>query len=301
MALHDIQLSANAASEAPMQKLRDFVEMTDQPRKPFRRKAALREEAGRPSLGSRPAAKLVRVHQLPAPLGDPWDRLKAVDIPGAEPGRRAMPLVDQFRRSPTSQVFDLLRTGLLQTLRERGWKRVGISAPTRRCGATFTAVNLALSLARVPNNRTVLLDVNMRNAGVGDALGLKGTRRIRDVLRGKAAYGEHLMRYRTSLAIGLNSDNSADASETILGPSTARVLDRMITDLAPDVVLYDLPPVLERDDVVGFAPNLDGVILVADGTRTTADHIRRCESALASRTPLLGIVLNRGRYTDGPL
>ena len=76
----------------------------------------------------------------------------------------------------------------------------------------------------------------------------------------------------------------------------------MLEQLDPEVVIYDLPPVLVSDDVLALAPCVDAVLLITDGTKTSPDEIRACERMLEGRIPLMGVVLNRaqdfaaGRY-----
>ncbi|MEZ5767095.1 MAG: hypothetical protein R3D80_05045 [Paracoccaceae bacterium] len=43
--------------------------------------------------------------------------------------------------------------------------------------------------------------------------------------------------------------------------------------LKPDVVMLDLPPMLEYDDLAAVLPHVDGVLLVADGTSTQTKDI----------------------------
>ena len=44
-----------------------------------------------------------------------------------------------------------------------------------------------------------------------------------------------------------------------------------------------------------FLPQVDGVLLVADGTRTVAEEIAACERVLDGQTQVLGVILNRAR------
>lgn len=73
------------------------------------------------------------------------------------------------------------------------------------------------------------------------------------------------------------------------------MLDELTGVLTPDAILCDMPPLLEYDDVMAFLPQVDAVLLVADGTRTQARQIARCLKMLEGRTRLMGVVLNRGR------
>ena len=64
----------------------------------------------------------------------------------------------------------------------------------------------------------------------------------------------------------------------------------------PDVILYDLPPMLMSDDVMAFVPHLDCVLLVAAAEQTRLDEVDKCEQDLAEQTNVLGVVLNKCRY-----
>lgn len=226
---------------------------------------------------------------------DPWDALPLL-LPDAQAhAQTGAPLVDYHRDHPASKAFDLLRTRLVQALRQNGWSRIGVAAPTSGCGATFTAVNLALSLARVPGSRSVLIDLDQRNPGVAKALGLKGDWAIADFLAGRTLMEEHMVRLSDTLALALNTKANPNASEQLHDHVTAAVLEDAEEDLSPDVVLYDLPAMLEYDDLAAFLPQLDGVLLVSDGTQTTKRQIEECERILDGQSPLLGVVLNRGR------
>lgn len=193
------------------------------------------------------------------------------------------------------RASDTLRTQLLQTMKSHGIGRVAVTAPTSGCGTTYTALNLALSMAAVPDVTTVLLDLNQREPGLGEALGHKPAQSIAGLLGGEVPFYDYLERYGENLAIGLNSDVPPNPSELLQSQSTADVLDEITGALTPDVMMCDMPPLLEYDDVTAFLPQVDGVLLVVDGTKTTAEDIAECQKMLDGRVPLLGVVLNRGR------
>jgi len=237
---------------------------------------------------------------VPAPLAEPWELLRRVPIGVREHQLARSPLVNFFRDDPAAKGFDLLRTRLLHTLRENGWKRVAVAAPTAGCGATFTAVNLALSLARVPHSRTILMDLNHRHPGVADALKMDLLGDMPGFLTGERAMEDHLIRPAETLALGLTGAPDRNAAEILHDSQCATTLADMIDRTNADVVIYDLPPVLEYDDLTAFLPQVDGVLLVSDGTQTTAEHLAACEKMLVGHTQLLGVVLNRARHADNP-
>lgn len=85
-------------------------------------------------------------------------------------------------------------------------------------------------------------------------------------------------------------------SELLLNPATAQGVASIKHAFAPDVILYDLPPMLQSDDVMAFLPHLDCVLLVAASERSRLDEVDKCEQELAEQTQVLGVVLNKCRY-----
>ena len=96
------------------------------------------------------------------------------------------------------------------------------------------------------------------------------------------------------------SSDSTLESEILQDSATAETLLRLRASLQPEIVLYDMPPMLEHDDLSAFLPQLDGVLLISDGTQTMSRHLRECERMLEGQVPLLGIVLNRARASSLP-
>jgi len=223
------------------------------------------------------------------------------DLPIATPGPGGdMPLVDDHRNSAAARAFDLLRTRLRQTTLEHRWVNIAVTAPTSGCGNSFSATNLALSLSRVPGSRTVLMDMNMRSPGLARAFDMQAPGAMSDLLSGQADLGKGMLRVSDTLALGLNDQPEVNAAEILQDSATAETLLRLRASLQPEIVLYDMPPMLEHDDLSAFLPQLDGVLLISDGTQTMARHLRECERMLEGQVPLLGIVLNRARASSLP-
>lgn len=228
-----------------------------------------------------------------------WRELQEVslDLSQRKLHRERLVAIDR-REASHSGSFDMLRTRLITALKANGWRRVAITAPTAGCGKTFCAINLAISLSRLQATRTVLLDLDLRAPGIAGALGLKPAAPLTDLLTGAQDMSTQLMRIGDNLALGLNDTPVGNSAELLQAPQTARALKAMQLELRPDVVLYELPPALSHDDVSAFLPQIDAVLLVADGAQTTADDITACERILTDRTPLLGIVLNKADDPD---
>lgn len=214
-------------------------------------------------------------------------------------------IITARRDDPAHTAFDVLRTRLLQALSEHGWKRVAITSPGQGCGKTFTAANLAISLSRQENCRTVLMDCDLRRPTLHQVMGIDRPGSVGDMLRGRISPEEHLKRMGPNpvqagrnIAFGFNDVVEPYASELLQDPRTAETLNRIETDLGADVMLFDLPPALFYDDVIAFRPLFDGVLLVVGGGLTTEKEIKEVERRLGEGTPLLGMVLNKAEGTE---
>ncbi|MGL6210359.1 MAG: CpsD/CapB family tyrosine-protein kinase [Paracoccaceae bacterium] len=207
--------------------------------------------------------------------------------------------------NPAASAFDVLRSRLLLGLAEKGWRRIAVTSPTHGCGKSFVATNLALSLARRPDSRTVLLDLDLRRPQLAGLLGVQETGPLQEYLSGEQPLESQFRRVGRTLALGLNGTPVPEASELLHDPETGLALQAMADQLDPQVVILDLPPVLVNDDVLAMANHVDAVLLVTDGTKTSPEEIRASERLLDGRLPLLGVVLNRaqdrkvGRYRYG--
>lgn len=227
-----------------------------------------------------------------------WASLRAIPVDSGHLERNLV--ITAGRHDPAHGAFDVLRTRLVQTLLEKNWRRVAITSPSRDCGKTFTAVNLAISLSRYEANRTVLMDMDMRNPSVAKVIGANKPFQMGDFLKGEVSTIDHFRRsgrnslnIGSNLAVGLNAKVEPYAAELMSDPHTEQVLSRMMEELAPDVLLYDMPPALAFDDVIAFKRHFDGVLMVIGGGISRADEVHEVMRRLGDDVPLLGVVLNQ--------
>lgn len=220
-----------------------------------------------------------------------WDGFENVQLDPKHLTRHRILNGDQ--KHPAQAPFDVLRTKLVQMLRDNGWSRVAITSPTKGCGKTFVAANLALSLARRDASRTVLIDMDLRDPGLAKTLGITHPGRLRHYLAGKLQARDYFLKIGDNLVVGLNSKAESEAAEILQTGKTREMLETMQEALQPDVVLYDMPPALQNDDVLSFLPQVDGVLMVVGGGKTKASDVHKVERMLGTQVPLLGVILNR--------
>lgn len=239
-----------------------------------------------------------RVARLPVPaVTEAWAGLPA-HVPNAR--HLARNLIVTLESGDAAMPFDILRTRMLKEIRSHGWRRVAITSPDAGCGKSTLALNLALSLARQPELRSVLLEIDLRRPSLAGLLGLADAPQFSRALAGEVAPEATLRRIGPGLAVAVNAAPVRGATELLQGPAAAEVLERIETRLQPGVVLFDLPPLMRSDDTLAFLDKVDCALLVVEAEVTPMQEIDLCEQELARSTPVLGVVINKLRHAETP-
>jgi Mrp family chromosome partitioning ATPase len=68
-------------------------------------------------------------------------------------------------------AYRMLRTRVLQGLRENNWTSVAVTGPATGCGKTMTSINLAISLAMEVTHTVLLVDLDLRKPSIHEYFG----------------------------------------------------------------------------------------------------------------------------------
>jgi Mrp family chromosome partitioning ATPase len=261
-----------------------------------------KEQRGEAPLGAAaPAAPVRGVGPRPArapavDAGPAWAALPAFAPDPARLERARVVTFDDV--DPAHVAFDMMRTKLVRAMKANGWVAIGITSPTAGCGKTTVALNLAFSLAHQPDLRVALVDLDLRRPSVARALGLGSERSTAALLRGEASPAESFVRCGEALAVAASTEPAPNSGDLLGSAAAAAAAAAIRATFAPDVILYDLPPMLQSDDAMAFLPQLDCALLVAGAERSRIDEVDKCEQDLSQHTNLLGITLNKCRYVS---
>ncbi len=86
-------------------------------------------------------------------------------------------------------------------------------------------------------------------------------------------------------------------AELMHSPSVAVALERIEAEYDPAILIFDMPPMFVSDDAMAVMGQMDCVLIIAAAEATKIRDIDRCERELAAQTNVLGVVLNKCRYT----
>ena len=206
-------------------------------------------------------------------------------------------VLPQLQDAGALRAYKILRTRVLRRLEANQWRSFALTGVTAGEGKTLTAINLAIALAQDVNTWVALVDLDLQRPRVAEYLGLRsshGEKGLSDYLQGDATF-ENIV-YAPSdierLAIIPNFTPLLNASETLTSPRMGELMQALEAETPRRILIFDMPPVLAADDVLAFAPQIDGLLLVvAEGT-TDRNQLTRAKEVLAEMS-LLGVVLNR--------
>lgn len=222
-------------------------------------------------------------------------------LPAIQPAPKLMQRnrIVTFEGGSAAAPFDMMRTKVLQQMRLNNWRRLAITSPGSSCGKTTLSLNLAFSLGRQSDERCALIEMDMRRPSMARTLGIADRKlQFSKVLTGAGPLEENLVRYGDTLAFGPCNEVVRNPSELLQAETTAAALSALDQHLGLTLALFDMPPMLACDDMLAFADNVDCVLLVAAAESSTIEQIDKCERELSEQTNVLGVVLNKCRYTE---
>jgi Mrp family chromosome partitioning ATPase len=198
----------------------------------------------------------------------------------------------------SASEFDLLRTKTILQMRKNGWKRLAITSPTPGCGKTTTAANLTLGFTRQPDKSVILFEMDLRRPSLATLFAVKPEFGVKDLLQGAVSFANQAVRVGDNVAMSLNRGPTKDTSQLLQRDATARQIDAIESEYQPDMMIFDMPPMLSSDDTTAFLKNVDCVLLIAGAERSTVSQVDACEREIAEHTNVLGVVLNQCRFFD---
>lgn len=166
-------------------------------------------------------------------------------------------------------------------------------------GKTFTALNLALSIAMERDYTVMLVDCDCSKAGISYLLGLDQQPGLIDILNdpSKSVSDVLVKTDITNLRIVPAGRQHKYATE-LLGSNRMRDLVAEIESRYPDrIVILDSPPVLQSADTPLLASMVGQIAYIVDALNTPQGVVRE---ALSSLDPdkVIGMILNKSHNAE---
>jgi protein-tyrosine kinase len=195
------------------------------------------------------------------------------------------------------EVFRTLRTRLYQVRAVQPLRTLLVTSALPGEGKTFVTSNLAQSLVRQRERRTLIIDADLRLSSLHVPLGAESSPGLSDYLLGEMDEFAVMQRGRDeNLFLIPGGKSIGNPTELLANGRFEQLLERMSAVF--DWILIDSPPTIPVSDSSIIAKFSDGVLMVVRAGSTPYDLAQKACETFSDR-PLLGAVLNRAEPRAG--
>lgn len=162
-------------------------------------------------------------------------------------------------------------------------------------GKTFSAINLAISIAMELDRTTLLIDLDIAKNGVSTALGLDTTRGVVDVLVSDGEVSLHEVMLKTNIpkfTVLPAGTKDFNISELYSSHSMIEMMRELATRFSDRVIIIDAPPMVSTSEARVLIDLVDQVVFVVEAEKTST-HLVEETLAQIDQAKLAGIVLNK--------
>jgi len=206
-------------------------------------------------------------------------------------------VLNDHSTKPVMNSYKTLRTQVLKKLSQNQWNSIAVITARSNQGASLTAVNLGISIAREHRYTCAVTDFNLKNPAIHKYFGYKTPidSGVSDLLQGRATIPDVLVNPSIEGLVFLpGREEVLHSSELLMSPNVQKTIDDLRTYYASRVVIFDLPPILEEDDALAFLGQADACLVVIQEGVTERDDLQKMSDLLGD-TPILGVVYNNSR------
>jgi len=203
--------------------------------------------------------------------------------------------------APEIECYKVIRTRILQRTKGHGHNTIMITSALPGEGKTLTTINLGISFAKEFDHTVLLVDCDLRQQMIHQYLGFDSPVGLVDAFRENRPLTDLIVWPGVEkLTIISGGSLLRESAELIESPRMKTLIQEIKTRYPDRYIFFDTPPVLSCADAIGFAPLVDGVIMVVQAGKTSIDDAKRAASLIPPEK-FLGFIINRqtGRIKHG--
>lgn len=161
-------------------------------------------------------------------------------------------------------------------------------------GKSFTAINLAISIAMEMDNTVMLVDADVARPSVLSMLGLPPTEGLLDVVTASSLdiSGVLLRTNIEKLSILPSGTQHQRATELLASDAMIRLLDDMAKRYPDRIIIFDSPPLLPTTEARALATHMGQIVIVVQAGETSQGAVKEALSTIEA-CPRKMMVLNQ--------
>ncbi|MCU7922370.1 MAG: XrtA-associated tyrosine autokinase [Candidatus Thiodiazotropha sp. (ex Dulcina madagascariensis)] len=173
---------------------------------------------------------------------------------------------------------------------------ISISSSLPAEGKTFTALNLALSMATELDSTVLLIDGDVLKSSMSKLLGIERERGLIDLLEDRRCKVSDVIIHTQipRLKVISAGNRSEKSTELLASKEMERLLNELAERYRDRIIIFDSPPVLATSEAVVLNLHMGQILLVVEAGQTPVDAIKDALSRLDDEKAI-GLVLNKSR------
>ena len=217
-------------------------------------------------------------------------------------------LVPQATRSQLADEYRVIKRPLIANAMGRGstpiinGNLIMVTSALPGEGKSFTAINLAISIAMELDNTVMLVDADVARPSVLNMLALPPAPGLLDVVvKNSVDISDVLLRTNIEkLSILPSGTAHPRATELLASDAMIRLLDDMAKRYSDRIIIFDSPPLLLTTEARALATHMGQIVLVVNAENTAHAAVKQAVSAIEACSVKM-MVLNQARQasTDG--
>ncbi len=205
-------------------------------------------------------------------------------------------------RSQTADQFRVIKRPLIRNAMGKGASPIAhgnlimVTSALAGEGKTFTAINLAMSMATELDYTVMLVDADAPRPSVMKVLGLPEGPGLLDLVAGESTDMSNVLlktniEKLTILPIGTSH---ARATELLASEAMIQLLDEMENRYPDRLIIFDSPPLLLTTEAPVLASHMGQIVVVVQAGRTLQSEVRQALATIEA-CPVKLMVLNQAR------
>ena len=209
-------------------------------------------------------------------------------------------------RNPVAEEFRAIKRPLIDNAFSKDGRPVNrnnlimVTSALPGEGKTFSAINLALSIAMELDHTVLLIDADVARPSVLRTLGLKPEAGLMDVLLDpQLDISDVLLKTNIdTLSILPAGKSHRHATELLASKTMIQLLDEIASRYPDRLVIFDSPPLLLTTEASVLASQMGQIVVVVEAETTTVQAVKSALSKVETCTNV-SLVYNKARNFPG--
>lgn len=203
-----------------------------------------------------------------------------------------------------AEPFRVLRSRILYPDDDsKTFRTILVVSTVPREGKSFVSANLGIALAQGVDQRSLLVDCDLRRPALARLFGLPGDRGLSDYLLKGTDLASLIQKTSVDKLTLLASGRPPINPSELLGSAKMHELVRELSQRYDDrLIIFDSPPILAASETIVLSQKVDGVVLVVRHGLSSRTQVQKIVD-LIGKDQIIGVVFNgnESNYLEGKM